>query len=197
MTLHFILLAAGFGSRFGSNKLLAALKGKPLYRHGFDSLLALKEAEAFPMSVTVVTQYPEIVEAVRHECDRTAVNEDPARGQTSSIQTGIQALLEDRAVSDDDYLVFLAADQPYVSADLLRRFASAVIERKPKAACFAVDGRFRNPGAFSAGLIPELMALTGDGGGRDVLKNHQSEVYLFTDFEAEALRDIDRPEDLL
>ena len=40
MNKHIIYLAAGGGSRFGSNKLLCPLEGKPLFRHGLDTLAA-------------------------------------------------------------------------------------------------------------------------------------------------------------
>ena len=38
MRAAFIYMASGFGSRFGGNKLLEQLEGKPLYRHGLDTL---------------------------------------------------------------------------------------------------------------------------------------------------------------
>ena len=39
--IHVILLAAGYSSRFGSNKLLHIVDGTPMYRH------ALETAEQF------------------------------------------------------------------------------------------------------------------------------------------------------
>ena len=38
MHIALIYMASGFSRRFGGNKLLAPLAGKPLYRHGFDHL---------------------------------------------------------------------------------------------------------------------------------------------------------------
>lgn len=38
MKISFIYMASGFGSRFGSNKLLVPFKGKALYRHGLDCI---------------------------------------------------------------------------------------------------------------------------------------------------------------
>lgn len=54
-----ILLAAGFGSRFGSNKLLYEMGGKPMYRHTLDVMLSLAR-ELKGADVTVVTRYEEI-----------------------------------------------------------------------------------------------------------------------------------------
>ena len=39
MNKHILYLEAGSSRRFGANKLLMELNGKPLYRHGFDLLL--------------------------------------------------------------------------------------------------------------------------------------------------------------
>ena len=59
MKIHMILLAAGFGSRFGSNKLLYEMGGKPMYRHTLDVMLSLAR-EMKDADVTVVTRYEEI-----------------------------------------------------------------------------------------------------------------------------------------
>ncbi len=197
MTFHFILLAAGVGSRFGSNKLLADLGGKALYRHGLDKLLALKSGEKEPITVTVVTQYPAIAGSLRDLPVTVAFNEEPSRGQTSSIQTGIRSLNDRDVLKEGDYLIFLAADQPYITVNSLRQYLHELKENEPLLAAYTCEGRYRNPGAFRVDLIPELMALKGDGGGREVLRAHKSDVMPFTAFSLEELRDIDRPEDLV
>ena len=59
--IHVILLAAGYSSRFGSNKLLHIVDGTPMYRH------ALETAEQFrqryccePVRLIFVTAYDDI-----------------------------------------------------------------------------------------------------------------------------------------
>lgn len=42
MAIQLILLAAGFSKRFGENKLLVMLQGKPLYLHMLENLVELK-----------------------------------------------------------------------------------------------------------------------------------------------------------
>ena len=63
--IHVIYMAAGNSRRFGSNKLLYLYEGKPLYRHGLELLLELKQEMGEKLTVTVVTQYPEILEEVQ------------------------------------------------------------------------------------------------------------------------------------
>ena len=67
-----IVLAAGKASRFGSNKLLADVQGKPLYRHMLDKLVGLG---AFPR--ILVTGYEEIAEAAEAIGVCTVANHQP------------------------------------------------------------------------------------------------------------------------
>ncbi len=65
MRIAVIYMASGFGSRFGTNKLLKPYRGKPLYRHGLDLFLTLKEEmarEDLQLEILVVSQYQEILE---------------------------------------------------------------------------------------------------------------------------------------
>ena len=65
MRISFIYMASGFGSRFGSNKLLVPFKGKALYRHGLDCICRAAgelEKEGYQTEVLVVSQYEEILE---------------------------------------------------------------------------------------------------------------------------------------
>ena len=43
--IYMIYLAAGLSSRYGSNKLLKTVDGKPMYRHLLDILTVMKEEE--------------------------------------------------------------------------------------------------------------------------------------------------------
>ena len=67
MKIHVILLAAGNSRRFGSNKLLSLVEGKPMYSHLTEKIE--KIAESLPIGEKVlVTQYEEIFESMkRHD----------------------------------------------------------------------------------------------------------------------------------
>ena len=64
MAEHLILLAAGSARRFGTNKLLRPVNGKPLYAHGLAALLAAAKMRP-AADVTVVSRTPEILAAAR------------------------------------------------------------------------------------------------------------------------------------
>lgn len=68
MRISFIYMASGFGSRFGSNKLLVPFKGKELYRHGLDCICQAAgelEKEGHQTEVLVVSQYEAILKQLR------------------------------------------------------------------------------------------------------------------------------------
>ena len=64
MNKHILYLAAGSGSRFGNNKLLCPLEGKPLFRHGLDTLAGLVRARK-DCDLTVVSRYGPVLEAAQ------------------------------------------------------------------------------------------------------------------------------------
>ena len=69
--IHIIYMAAGNSRRFGNeNKLLQNWQGKPLYLHTFEKLLRIREKQPQNLSLTVVTQYPEIYQEVDRKSTR-------------------------------------------------------------------------------------------------------------------------------
>ena len=202
--IHVIYMAAGNSRRFGSNKLLYLYEGKPLYRHGLELLLKLKQEMGEKLTVTVVTQYPEILEEVQdifEKCGMAGMHavfcEESRLGASYTIRAGIEAVILQDPVSgqpkegqsmigEKDYLMFMVADQPHLTLDSVRKLIRAAVSREQAASsgplaeecscsetlslcCGSTPG---NPCMFRADLIPELMTLTGDQGGRKVLKRY-------------------------
>ena len=177
---HLIYLAAGYSRRFGSNKLLYPVGGRPMYRHLLDRLTGIAESDSFRADLTVVTQYAEIADSVSGGPARAVLNEDPSRGISSSLQTGIGFLQRTGALKDEDYLVFFTADQPYLTRETVEGFLNAVELHRPP------------PCAFQAAWVPDLMALSGDRGGRQILRRHPEDVLLFETDSPGELADVDR-----
>lgn len=194
MTFHIIYLAAGYGNRYGSNKLTEIFMGKELYRQVLDRLIEIEHEDRIPMDITVVTQYPKIVKALESEHVTCAVNPDPSRGISSSLIVGIESLQKQKIIGAEDYLVFFVADQPYLQKDTIENFLMDVEYEKQPMACIGSDGEYGNPVAFYVTCIPDLLKLTGDKGGKVLLKKAKPEdVFTFDDVDPMELRDIDRP----
>ena len=221
--IHVIYMAAGNSRRFGSNKLLYTYEGKPLYRHGLNLLLELKREMGAELTVTVVTQYPEILTEVQDIFEKCRMAEMQAvfcegskLGASYTIKAGIEAVLSQYSVSDQtksgqpmtgaqDYLMFMVADQPNLTLDSVRkliRAAGSCEQAAPSGStsdecscpetlslrCGTIPG---NPCMFRANLIPELLTLIGDQGGRKVLKRHACQYVDISD--ARELADVDEP----
>ena len=212
--IHVIYMAAGNSRRFGSNKLLYTYEGKPLYRHGLELLLKLKQEMGTELTVTVVTQYPEILAEVRdifEKCGMAGMQavfcEDSKLGASYTIKAGIAAVLSQYSVSDptkagqsiaeeQDYLMFMVADQPHLTLDSVRKLirAAASCEQavsQPETLSLRCGSTPGNPCMFRADLIPELMTLTADQGGRKVLKRHACQYVDISD--EKELADVDEP----
>lgn len=193
MNIDVIYLAAGFSSRFRSNKLLYEFEGKPLYRHGLDMLLAARKDCVSICRITVVTQYTEIeqyVEALPENqagLIRYALNSHSERGISSSLQIGI---LADAGCQADAYL-FCVADAPYLSKETLIGMVIAFEEGEKGILCAKADGKRGNPVIFNKKYRQELLALTGDLGGRQILRNHPDDIKEFLIKNPLELVDID------
>ncbi len=191
--LHLCYLAAGSGSRFGGNKLLAVFNGRPLWQYGYRVLKQVSRRTGAKLHV--VTRYPQILK----EVGETGVFcPESEKGLSFSVRA---ACLACGMVSGQDKLLFLAADQPYITADtvvrLLRISLAALPEqvRLPLAAA-AWDGtRTGNPVVFSGLLVPEMLLLTGDQGGKAVLRDRPERVEKLA-CPGRQLVDIDTPDDL-
>ena len=73
MKISLILLAAGDSRRFGSNKLLYELHGKPMYRYSVDEVAKL-DTTVFAEKI-VVSQYDEILDTLSREGYLTVILE--------------------------------------------------------------------------------------------------------------------------
>ncbi len=167
MAEHILYLASGSSRRFGSNKLLYPLEGKPMFLYGLETLQqAARGRDA--CTITVISRYPEIRQAAGERGIAAVDSPESAHGISHTIKAGLQAL---GPLSDDDFLVFAVADQPWLTVSTVRRLLDAA---RPGVMCASLCWQDRpgNPTLFSAALVPELMALEGDTGGRAVLKKH-------------------------
>lgn len=143
MAEHLILLAAGSARRFGSNKLLRPLNGKPLYAHGLAALLAAARAAG-----------AKAVESPLSE-----------QGLSFTIKAALDAL---EPLAEGDYLLFAVADQPYLTAaSVAALLEKAALPTRGATLCFGE--KVGSPTLFSASLAQDLRALKGDSGGRAVL----------------------------
>ena len=88
-----ILLASGFGRRFGSNKLLYEVHGISMYQHALHMLQALSQQtiDGQHIQIIVVSQYACIEQHAQELGMRAVHNADAAEGIAASVRHGVQA----------------------------------------------------------------------------------------------------------
>ena len=216
--IHIIYMAAGNSRRFGSNKLFYELDGKPMYRHLLERLIEIKDRynnlESYNplIDITVVTRYREILDYCSSIPDCHAVlSPDSEKGISYTIKAGIMAVQEHKkkngvrqkkqekssgvsqnSAETEEYYMFAVADQPYLKSQSVIKLIDKVLENTGNERlvfslrCGTAVG---NPCVFNSSLIPQLLSLEGDKGGRSVAKKHDC-VYVDIADERE-LMDID------
>ena len=197
--IHIIYMAAGNSRRFGSNKLLYELDGKPMYRHLLDHLVEIKDrynklkSDSPVIDITVVTRYREILDYCSSIPDCHAVlSPDSEKGISYTIKAGIMAVQEQKKTGMQDYYMFAVADQPYLKSQSVIKLIDRVLKNtggKRLAFSLRCGDAVGNPCVFNSSLIPQLLSLEGDKGGRSVAKKYDC-VYVDIADEHE-LTDID------
>ncbi|HEY6918577.1 MAG TPA: nucleotidyltransferase family protein [Tabrizicola sp.] len=189
-TVHILILAAGASSRMrGRDKLLQAVKGRPILRLVTETALA----SGAPVLVTLPTGAEQRQAALSGLPVLRVDVPDAALGMSRSIVHGLAAI---RAPGPEDGVMILPADMPGFSskvfADLISRFRAEpdLIWRGG-----TTDGKAGHPTIIPRDLWPELAGITGDEGGRSVLKRHADRVRLVPLPGAMAILDLDTPEE--
>lgn len=187
-SLAVIILAAGNSRRFGSNKLLHSIEGIPMYQSTLEKVLNIrKKHENLISSICIVTQYPEIKKTAEQAGTDVIMNPHPEKGISSSIKLGLEASLK------TDACLFMVADQPWLKADTIEKLIILFYESAKGMAAVANKGEPGNPCIFSSKYYTELMALTGDKGGKKVMKRHFEDVALLEISDKKELTDVDVP----
>jgi molybdenum cofactor cytidylyltransferase len=181
-----ILLAAGTSSRMGSNKMLFPLEGESVLRR------AARQALAGGLSPLVVVLGHESDKAMREIEDlpcQWALNPLYQEGINSSVKSGILALPQEVQGT-----MVMLADMPFVTAEMI----AAMIERYRASEAPLVISDYAGvnapPMLYDRSLFTELLTMTGEGCGRQVVRRHRDEAEVLA-WPESALADLDVPED--
>jgi len=188
MVTRAILLAAGGGSRFGGDKLLAPLADKtPI---GLASWRNLRSAVANCV-VVVRTGDSALLRLLQAEGADVIECADAQSGMSRSLIAGLQA------TANSSGWVIALGDMPYINPETIRKVATA-IEGGELIALPTYRGKRGHPVGLSARLQSELMAIHGDEGAREVVRHHADELCLIAcDDDPGILRDIDTRQDII
>ncbi|MGA2491158.1 MAG: selenium cofactor biosynthesis protein YqeC [Anaerolineales bacterium] len=181
-----IILAGGEAKRFGQPKQLLDYRGQPFVRNVAQTALA----SGLSPVVVVSGANAQAVEAAVQDLPITiARNAEWEKGQSSSIQSGLRIL-----PAQTGGTIFLLADQPQATTTVIRALIEQHRLSLSPIVAPQVAGRRTNPVLFDCVTFPDLMAQTGDVGGRAIFGKYP--ITYLPWHEENLLLDVDTPEDL-
>lgn len=198
-----VILAAGSGSRMGEKgKLLLPWQGKPLIRHALD----LVDSLPFPTKICVLGKRGAELELYLKKNHKSfdsweiIHNEGWSKGQSSSLKKALTFILNKEAYSHIDALLFFLADQPLIKKDtissLLNNYEEKIKSGKDiLVAAPEYKGKRGHPVLMSSKLFPDILALEGDTGARDILRKIPEKVLQMDSLDPGVVVDIDTKKD--
>ncbi len=173
-----VILASGTGSRFGGNKLMADLNGKPVISYIIES------TEGIFKDRVVVTRDSQVKTLCDERGIRCIIHDMP--GKNDSVRLGIEA------VSDSDGCMMCQADQPLVSPDTILEMAVRFSEDKEH--IYTLEDK--SPAVFPRKYYDSLRNLPPDKGGKVIINENSSDVISLNACSKWETEDIDTKEDL-
>jgi CTP:molybdopterin cytidylyltransferase MocA len=143
---------------------------------------AVRPLEAYKK--ILVTQYDEVA-AMAPDLN-VVMNDRPDLGISRSMQLGLEA------GGDADAFMFCVCDQPGLTASTIGRLIEAYKKGTAGIVSLAWQGKMCNPKIFSSRYREELMRLSGDTGGRQIIAAHKDDLLLIEAESEDEVKDIDR-----
>jgi len=185
-SLHVLVLAAGASTRLGQPKQLVRIGGQPVL-HGVVSRAVSVANHA--VTVVIGAHAADLTRLLGQMPASVVVNRHWQEGMASSIRCGLAAL-----PATAESVLILLGDQVAVTADDLKRLASAWNGQEGMIAAATYDQRVGVPAIFPRLCFSELAQLRGDVGARQLLERHSHRLVRVP--MPNAAVDLDTPEDL-
>ncbi len=179
-----IIMASGFSSRMGENKLLLKYKGCALVEYVLENVSKSNFSHRL-----IVTNRIEVIELSKKRNINGIMNLNADLGQSESIKLGI--LNSPEALG----YAFFTGDQPFINEEIITELINE-FEQYPNNIIVPIyKGRRGNPVIFPKKYTEELLKLQGDIGGKTVINKFIYQVRFIEIHEELPLWDIDTMED--
>ena len=180
-----VVLAAGQSQRMGRPKQLLKLGNKTLLEHVVDKMLQTDVGELIVVVGAYRQRIEEILANYREKC---GFNEHYNCGQGTSVAAGAAAV-DDQASG----ILYAVSDQPFLSPAFINKMISKFEEAKP----LILKPEVGMPAIFNISLRSELIALTGEAGGRQLMEKYRDRVMIMPGCPEIMTIDVDTEEDYL
>jgi molybdenum cofactor cytidylyltransferase len=184
------ILAAGKSSRAQTNKLLAHLNGTAVIAKTVESLLASTYIE--PNNITVITgnESDKVKEGIREFDVRLLHNTKYAVGMSESLKLANGTIRE-----KTDYVLIALGDMPFVNAATLDAMITAGLNNPEYDIIIpAFHGKRGNPVLWRRDRFAFIKNISGDQGGRAIIKENEAKVLEIETNDPGILIDLDTPE---
>lgn len=187
-----VILAAGSGERFGSNKLLHPVRGRPLLAHcignaidsGLERIVIVADADG-EIETAMCDYFP--------PSERVRFTKAPAGAGShmASLQSALRCL--------DPWctaVMVLLGDMPLIGASVIDHMLDAGEASADAIVVAECAGIWRHPRILPRWLFPEFHALSGEKNGMAVLHRHLNGVNTVPFEDARRFADVDTLRDL-
>jgi molybdenum cofactor cytidylyltransferase len=176
------VLAAGESKRMGSPKQLLKWKDKTMLGHIADVALGSEASE----TLVIVGAEAEKVKQVIPPHARTVFNARYQAGQSESVKAAVTAS------TDSEAIIFLLTDQPNITPHVINALIQKWRETLAPIVCARVNGKRANPVLFDRSVWNDLLAISGDSGGRAIFDRHE---IVYVDWDDSILGEADTPDE--
>lgn len=119
------------------------------------------------------------------------------RAPEAGIFRGVREIGDRVEAGEEDVCCFAVCDQPWLKAETVRGLVEGFLRSGKGLGCLGCRERagdkirLGNPAIFAPRYRRELLALTGDVGGRKIIKKHPEDLYVFQVSDVAELEDVD------
>ena len=185
-----IILAAGEGKRMGKVKLTLPLGNKKLIEW---VLQAAKLTPLYKYFLVVRPEDKDIIKIGKAWGAEIVLNPDFRKGMSTSIK---EALLKINTQEAEGFFLILG-DQPLITSKIINKLIKSFSPGKREIVVPYYKNRRGNPVLFDIYWKDELMAVTGDVGGRVLIRAHPEKIKRVNISDETILFDIDQEKDYL
>jgi molybdenum cofactor cytidylyltransferase len=182
-----LILAAGESRRMGCDKALLTYRGQPFLA----TIIGQLTAAGIKQTTVVLGHH---ADAIQHAVDltgvRVVVNHDYRRGQTSSLQLGLEAIASD----SPEGVILCLVDHPAVSPAVIVKLLEQFQSTHAPVVIPTHQGQRGHPVVINRTLFPELLALPPEAPANTVVRGYCDITEFVEVADPGILLDVDDPE---
>jgi molybdenum cofactor cytidylyltransferase len=181
-----IILAAGESQRMGRDKALLTYHGKAF----LETIIQNLNAAGIEKIAVVLGHHAEVIQAkVNLAAVQVVVNPEYPRGQTSSLQLGLETVATDQP----DAVILCLVDHPAVPAEVIAKLKQHFESTHAPVIIPTHNGERGHPVVISKALFPELLALSPGEPANAVIRKYRPETQFLEVADRGILIDVDEP----